>query len=175
MSMDDLLAAGKTERTTSRWVALGQARLTAAGCPSEARLDLWAANGASDVITLQRADEMPAWLPDACLARGLVWHGVPLSGRRLQDPADAASLARIPALVGLLDAPRGIVVHCAAGMHRTGLFIYLLMRHAGLSSEMALRRLAQARPITAHELTRSTRRNGKLLDTADAVYLSQSG
>ena len=47
-------------RTSSAWVAVGAGAITASGAPNRATIELWAAAwGATDVVTLQRADEAP--------------------------------------------------------------------------------------------------------------------
>ncbi len=122
----------------------------------------------TDVVTLQRADEMAAWLGPTCAALGMQWHHRPLTGRRLSGARDMQSLVELAALLEL-PADRRIVLHCAAGMHRTGLSLDLLLRRAGATSEEALTGVERARPVTAHELTRTTRRSGRLLDRAEVL------
>ena len=53
-------------------------------------------------------------------------------------------------------------------MHRTGVVLYTLLRRAGASRDEALERIAAARPLTAHELTRRTKK-GVLLERAEAL------
>jgi hypothetical protein len=168
-----LLEPHRNPQVASHWVPLpGTAAsfVTAAGAPARGRLERWARAGVSDVVTLQRADELAPWLPEACEALGLGWHHLPLSGRRLERAGDRDSIARLPELL-VLPGDRRIVIHCSAGMHRTGVCLYLLLRHAGLDPEAALARVEQARPVTAHELTRRTRSSGMLRETADATWL----
>ena len=163
-------------RSPPTWVSLLRGQITAAGAPGRRTPARWSAAGVTDVVTLQRADEHADWLPDACAEVGMSWHHMPLSGRRLEGPSDRDTLAAIPTLLDLLraDPPRKLVVHCSAGLHRTGVCLYLLHRHAGLSPEATLASIAAARPLTAAELTRSTRRHGVLQDRAEALYQHQS-
>lgn len=124
----------------------------------------------TDVVTLQRADEMASWLPSACETLGIVWHHLPLSGRRLAGASDMQSIAKLGDLL-VLGADHRIVLHCAAGMHRTGLCLYLLLRRAGAASGEALALVERARPVTAHELTKQTRRSGRLIDVAEELLV----
>lgn len=78
----------------SRWVPLRAGWITAAGGPSQARLLAWRGRGATDVLTLQRADEMQAWIPGLCQEQGLGWIHLPLSGRRMD--AETASHDNCP-------------------------------------------------------------------------------
>ena len=153
------------------WTAVGGGWLAAAGAPGAGRLQGWQQDGATDVLTLQRADEHAPKLPETCAEVGLGWHHLPLSGRRLEQPADQAALARLPAVLAALPGRR-MVVHCSAGLHRTGLVLYLLARLAGDSPEAAVAAVAQSRLLTAEELCRSTRRHGRLQDLAEA-WLAQ--
>jgi protein-tyrosine phosphatase len=161
-------------KAASAWVSVGNGRVTASGAPGRARLSQWLAQGATDIVTLQRADEHAAWLPAACAEVGLGHHHLPLSGRRLDQPEDLAALARIPELLAILrsDPPRSLVVHCSAGLHRTGVCLYILLRHAGLSEDAAITTLAAARPLTAEELCHVGKR-GSLLALAEALFGQQ--
>ncbi len=129
--------------------------------------------GVTDVVTLQRGDEMRPFLPEACEELELCWRHVPLSGRRLERREDRESLTRIPAIVGLLEAGRHVVVHCAAGMHRTGICMYLVLRHVGYDEEEAMALIEQSRPVTATELRKKTRKNGILREKAEAIFQQQ--
>ncbi len=165
------MARGNNPRTLSTWVPIGGGRITAAGAPGRARIAQWVADGVTDVVTLQRADEHAPWLPGACAAAGLRWHHMPLSGRRLERAADAVTLAAIADLLAVLreDPPRSMIVHCSAGLHRTGVCLYLLLRAAGRSVEEAVSDIAAARPLTAEELCRPGR-TGTLREIAEAIY-----
>ena len=165
----ELLDRHKNPDAASHWAPLLAGRVSAAGAPSQERLQRWAQAGATDIVTLQRPDERPSWLPEACEAAGLTWHEVPLSGRRLA-PEDTEALRRLPELLPRLEAGAAMVFHCAAGMHRTGLALYLVCRHAGLDPDDAHRRVSACRALTGHELGRNTRKSGRLRDLADQLF-----
>lgn len=162
-------------KTVSAWVDLEGGQITASGAPGRRKIAQWAADGVTDVVTLQRADEHAPWLPGACEAAGLSWHHLPLSGRRLERREDRVTLAAIPELLTVLrqDPPRKMIVHCSAGLHRTGVCLYLLLRAAGQAPEDAVAAIAAARPLTAEELERVGRR-GSLRSIAEAVYQGHS-
>jgi len=162
----------KNPKSQSFWVPFRAGYITASGAPSIKKLDLWRAERVTDVVTLLRSDEMQG-LSAASEGLGLNWHHFPLSGRRLESADDARVVSKIPELADLLHASRErrIVVHCAAGMHRTGLFLYILLRSSGLDPGLALQRIEQARKLTAEELCKSTK-HGILLDQAEALFQS---
>ncbi len=162
-------------KTISTWVSLEGGQVTASGAPGKRKIALWAADGVTDVVTLQRGDEHAPWLPAACEAAGLSWHHLPLSGRRLERQEDRVTLAAIPELLTVLrqEPPRRMIVHCSAGLHRTGVCLYLLLRAAGQAPEDAVAAIAAARPLTAEELCRAGK-NGMLKEIAEAVYQGHS-
>lgn len=158
----------------SSWVSCQSGHITAAGAPSLARLREWKDWGATDVVTLQRGDEMRPELPAECRALELTWWHRPLSGKRLEAKADRDSLTKLRSILALLaESPgRKIVLHCSAGLHRTGVFLYLLLRESGLCKSEALAKIHEARPLTAQELERSTKRSGVLVDFAETFVSS---
>ncbi len=170
MHMTDILTAGRKAHVTSTWVDILRGRITAAGAPSGGKLARWARAGASDVVTLLREDEMRPGLPAQCADLGLAWHHLPLSGRRLNRRSDRASIQRIPELVDLLRRGGSVVVHCAAGLHRTGVCLYLVFRASGQTPEESAALIRRARPLTANELVRKTRKSGVLVETAERLF-----
>merc|ERR550532_3612420 len=71
-------------------------------------------------------------------------------------PEDLCSLRMVQQLRTVLESGDGenLVVHCAAGLHRTGIFLYLLLRELGDSPEAALEKIRQMREITYNEFKR---------------------
>lgn len=64
-----------------------------------------------------------------------------------------------------------VVVHCAAGCHRTGSFIYVVLRRAGLSPDEALEGIKQTRHVTWDEMTKVTKkRPGGLKVKAEEAF-----
>ena len=60
---------------------------------------------------------------------------MPVRGADFDDPRDPESLARLSELAQPLKDGANIVVHCAAGLHRTGAASYTLLRLAGWTCE----------------------------------------
>jgi len=170
--MNDVFQPHKNPRNVSHWVELFAHRISAAGAPGRSRLDQWVLAGVTDVVTLQRPDEMPEWLPGMCEAAGLGWRHFPLSGKRLQDPEDPRSLRLLGAWIASLRTqrdPRSIVVHCSAGLHRTGVALYVAARASGMPPEDACEWVEQARGLTGFELVRQGR-EGRLTDRAERFW-----
>ena len=162
------------EENITYWVPLLQHAVTVASAPGRNRLVEWREAGVTDVVTLLRFDEMKPWLPRACDTARMRWHHFPLSGRRPKSPNDMNMVENIVSWTMSMSSPHlppaRIVVHCAAGLHRTGFALYLMFRSSGLSPEDALMRIHQARPLTQQELKRHTRRSGCLAEQAETLF-----
>ncbi|NNC15830.1 hypothetical protein HJC22_08825 [Corallococcus exiguus] len=52
-------------------------------------------------------------------------------------------------LSAIVEGGGKLVIHCSAGIHRTGMFGYALLRQLGLSADAARARLAELRQVTA--------------------------
>lgn len=158
-----IFEAHKDPSNQSHWVEVGPLHATAAGMPGLKRFGQWPELGATDVVTLQPHGQMPTWMHDACAASGVIWHHVPLSGKRLNHPDDEATLRRWWRWCRVhtaLEVPRYVVVHCSAGLHRTGMALYVLCRAAGMDVQQSVEAVGQMRGLTGHELVRRSRRGG---------------
>jgi len=168
-STSEVFQESKNPASTSRWSELCEVEFSAAGAPGRRRFEAWLRASVTHVVTMQRGDEMPDWLPGACEEHGVVWEHFPLSGKRLEAPEDAGELAR------LFDHARGfepgarVVVHCSAGLHRTGLALFMIGRALGLEATRALEFVSAARALTGEELVRSDREGRRLCDRAEEV------
>eukprot|EP00747_Dinoflagellata_sp_TGD_P210042 gnl/TRDRNA2_/TRDRNA2_83377_c0_seq1.p1 gnl/TRDRNA2_/TRDRNA2_83377_c0~~gnl/TRDRNA2_/TRDRNA2_83377_c0_seq1.p1 ORF type:complete len:312 (-),score=49.02 gnl/TRDRNA2_/TRDRNA2_83377_c0_seq1:50-985(-) len=162
------------------WARVRNGRLAAAGAPSEKAVREWAREGATCVVSLLK-DEEPAFASSrkACEALGLRWEHRPLSGKRAVTGPSAADLESWGGLAGLmprlLDDGYDVVLHCAAGMHRTGTVAYRTLRTCGFSAEEALATIAEMRPVTHEALLHVERACGRpLWAIADALDVDDS-
>jgi len=165
-----LFSNSKNRDASSYWLQTGTGLLTASGAPSIARLSQGSQKGATDVVTLLRKDEMKPFLPTKCEELGLDWHHFPLSGRKMEASADRISLSSIPSIVEFLKNGKHVVVHCAAGMHRTGVCLYLILRWMGNSQNESLEKIQHIRPVIRAELEKSTRKQGLLKEKAEFCF-----
>ena len=82
------------------------------------------------------------------------WVWLPIEGGHLET----LEKTDIPhALITLADAiadteSSRIYFHCSAGIHRTGFFVYILLRLQGRDAETALNELSQLRAVTAEQV-----------------------
>jgi len=144
--------------SSHNWLSISKGRLLIRARPTPAALrSLWA-SGATAVVTLLREDE-PGYqdVQSTCHQYGLRWLHAPLDGLRdLRDgePKSRAwqSLVCAYDALAMLDAVESVVLHCAAGLHRTGIFAYLLLRLSGLAKDEIVEKIRLSRPVTASEL-----------------------
>ncbi len=132
------------------WQDLGGGRLALGPRPKVRAL---AGLGATHLATLLSEGEGARELGEAAARAGLTWLWLPLPNG---DPPTQARtvevLATLDAWIGLLAGGAAIYLHCAAGIHRTGMIGHALLRRLGAPPEEARRLLSALRPITAAEV-----------------------
>lgn len=163
-------------------VSAGLGSLSARGRPSlETLAALQQHKGITGVVTLLQHDESSGYaqqLGEACERLGLKWWHAPLAGPKAMglvreavprlSQEDLDSFKQIRHIKQQLELTcEKLVVHCAAGLHRTGLFLYLLLRELGASPESAQEKLRQMRQETCDEFMRMN-----FLDKAEAILVT---
>jgi len=91
--------------------------------------------------------EQEAWL-DAELDGRALWHPIP----DLHAPSFDATVTLVDDLVGRLRAGASLLVHCAAGIGRTGTIATCVLVALGVSADEATRTVAEARPGAGPEV-----------------------
>lgn len=119
-----------------RWVTVGQGKLALRGRPGKDLIARLRELGCDRVVTLLSAHEGAAELGQQIQAAGVAWTWLPLENARApQGAPDAMLRAALSELSARLDAGEAIVIHCAAGIHRTGMLAYALLRWRGLAPD----------------------------------------
>merc|ERR1712151_476134 len=90
-------------------------------------------------------------------------------GKAKRTKHDALSMSRVHEVTEFLTDGESVVVHCAAGMHRTGVVCYLALRRLSLSPKDALSIILASRPITHEEITKSTSSHLPLCEIAEGM------
>lgn len=164
----------KDKLNTSHWVSLLGHDVSVAGAPSQERLQTWIAeHGITDLVTLQRSDEVSSWVNELAHSRDITWHHFPISGKHMRSPSDLPSLFSLLEWTSQLTKEshsRKIVIHCSAGLHRTGVALYLMCRGTGFSHEDALNLVKEVRHMTASELTRTPKKGLSLAEQALKIF-----
>jgi protein-tyrosine phosphatase len=112
--------------------------------------------GITDLLTLLSEAEGGRQIGERAIAHQVNWHWLPLHGA---DPAQLDADAFRSKLIAVIEAfrasenPRRLHVHCSAGIHRTGMAAYGLLRLSGLEADQALAALVQTRSLTGEGMT----------------------
>jgi protein-tyrosine phosphatase len=111
------------------------------------------AAGVTHLVTLLAENEGASQLGNAATRAGLAWIWVPFHGAAVPDAARTRELKQVLREIReLVMAGNKLVIHCSAGIHRTGMFGYALLRQLGLSAEAARAKLAELRQLTAESV-----------------------
>ena len=144
----------KMQRTASNWVPVLAGQLRASGAPGASSFaKMVRETDTTHIITLLNDSELETRrLGDWCHQHGVGWTHIPLSGANLACENDHVQLRRLVEIRLLLEAGSRVLIHCSAGMHRTGIAMYIVLRHCGLSPSQALTAVHESRLATYEEL-----------------------
>jgi hypothetical protein len=105
--------------------------------------------GVTHVVTLLTEKEGAKGIGEAVRHAGPTWIWCPLDSGQPPDARRTAELQSvIDELVSLVAKGATVLVHCSAGIHRTGMFGYALLRRLGLEPTAARAKLTELRAVT---------------------------
>ena len=131
------------------WAPVGAGRLSLWHRPGKKHLGAIRDAGATHVVTLLSEKEGGREIGNAVETAGMGWVWLPMPGA--QEPEGGAREALeqgLAELSRLLDEGRSLLIHCSAGIHRTGMVAFALLRLRGLTRDEALAAIGQARAHT---------------------------
>jgi protein-tyrosine phosphatase len=139
----------QTQEDGVKWFSVGGGRLAVFHRPKVDLLPKLQSNGCTHILTLLSENEKAEKLGRAVERLGLQWIWVPLPN------GDPPSIVRseelrvtLKALAKILSEGGSILIHCSAGIHRTGMISNALLRLLGLSAIEAKAALLQMRQVT---------------------------
>ena len=116
--------------------------------PKKTDLPLLRELGVTHLLTLLNESEGAKDIGALAVKAGLTWIWCPLKGADVNAPLSSVAAALDAGKAALAEG--GVVaIHCSAGIHRTGMFGYALLRCAGLGRDAALVTLRELRAVTA--------------------------
>jgi protein-tyrosine phosphatase len=106
--------------------------------------------GVTHLVTLLSKREGALVMGSAARAAGLEWIWVDLAnGQQPSPPRHHEIVTALTTLVTLVRNGSKVVIHCSAGIHRTGMFTYALLRAYGLDTDEAISTMTRLRTATA--------------------------
>ncbi|GAA5071441.1 protein-tyrosine phosphatase family protein [Nocardia iowensis] len=139
-----------TQASSLEFVHLGRGALAVTHRPKVKLLPAMRAAGVTHLVTLLSRREGALMVGTAAKAAGLEWIWVEIANGRQPPPACRHEIvAALTMLAELLDDGAEVVIHCSAGIHRTGMFTYALLRTCGLDPDESMDVLARLRAATA--------------------------
>ncbi|MEU9111442.1 tyrosine-protein phosphatase [Streptomyces sp. NPDC048483] len=133
---------------TAPAVPVAGGTLTLMNRPKFTALPAMRADGVTHLVTVLGRREGALTLRNAARAAGLQWIWVELANGN--PPPAARDRELIPVvrdLAGVLRDGGNVVVHCSAGIHRTGMVAYALLRAGGMRTDRARETLGRLRTV----------------------------
>ncbi len=132
------------------WVSVGAGRMTLShNIMGKKTFPFLKESGCDYVVTLLSASEGGERVGEMVKGIGLRWHWLPLAnGKSPRDGARKMLIEAFPILSQELDRGASMVIHCAAGIHRTGMIAYTLLRWRGYTESQSLDLIGQMRLFT---------------------------
>lgn len=133
-----------------RWVGVGAGRLALTHRPKLRGMPHLRAEGCVRLVTLLSASEGAGRLGSLAQKAGLEWTWLPLNNGQppTVEEVRRAVAESLITLAARLDAGESIALHCSAGIHRTGMIAYALLRLVGYLPAQALDAIERMRPVT---------------------------
>ena len=141
------------DRPPPRWLPLGAGALAVGGRPGKRSYPGLERSGCTAILSLLCEEEGALRLRDEALARGWDWRWLPLRGATAPAPEhDARYRAELEEHLAAIEAGARVYLHCAAGLHRTGMIAAALLLLAEGPDVDLEARIHELRPVTANEL-----------------------
>ncbi|HNK63575.1 MAG TPA: tyrosine-protein phosphatase [Anaerolineales bacterium] len=149
------------ENSTYRFVKVGNGRLSLNHRPRGVDFPHLRELGCTHVVTLLKESEHAERIRALTEASGMTWFWLPVpNGNYPEGMVHERMLAAMPQLSHLLDEGRSLLIHCSAGIHRTGTVAYGLLRWRGLDREEAMQIISEIRKETAEGMLEKRMRWG---------------
>lgn len=132
-----------------KFLPVGGGSLALTHRPKRKDLPRLQALGVTHVVTLLADREGAQEIGEAVRHAGLTWIWCPLDNGQPPDAQRTAELRPVIAEVAArIAGGAAILVHCSAGIHRTGMFGYAVLRQLGLEPAAARASLTELRAVT---------------------------
>lgn len=132
------------------FVRVGMGRLALFHRPKDVDFSVLHKMRCTHVVTLLKESEGAEHFGNMTKKTGMEWVWLPVpNGKYPEGEVHRLLMEAMPQLSQLLDDGKSILIHCSAGIHRTGTVAYGLLRWRGLSREQAMKLIGKIRKETA--------------------------
>lgn len=144
----------QTAKIDMTWVPVGGGFLSIGHKPGgKLPFDAMKQNGTSVILTLLHENEGAEQIGQQTSKAQLTWVWFPFSASRPHTGNAVTDVVELyNSLQALLDNGNRIYIHCSAGIHRTGMITYGLLRYMGNTEAEAKEMLLQLRPVTSAQV-----------------------
>jgi protein-tyrosine phosphatase len=131
------------------FVKVGKGRMALYHRPRGVDFQLLRKMGCTHVVTLLKESEGALKVGAMAQNAGLTWIWLPVpNGDRPVGEIHQRLTEELPRLSQLLDDGSSLLIHCSAGIHRTGTVAYGLLRWRGETRENSLKLIGRMRMVT---------------------------
>jgi len=149
------------ETSTYNFVKVGNGRLALYHRPRGMDFSRLREVGCTHVVTLLKESENAEKYGNMTKNAGLQWIWLPVpNGNYPEGEVHERLIQAMPQLSQLLDEGGSLLIHCSAGIHRTGTVAYGLLRWRGVEGEKAMQIIGTIRKETAEGMMEKRRRWG---------------
>jgi len=144
-----------------RFVKAGNGRIALYHRPKNTDFALLHEMGCTHVVTLLKESENAERIGKMTEEARIKWIWLPVpNGKYPQGEVHERLIATLPVLSQLLDDGKSLLIHCSAGIHRTGMVTYGLLRWRGVDGKKAMAIIREARSETADGMMEKRKRWG---------------
>jgi protein-tyrosine phosphatase len=144
-----------------KFVRVGKGRLALYHRPRQEDFASFRDLGCTHIITLLKESEGAERYGNMTREAGMEWVWLPVpNGKHPEGDVHERLIQSMPVLSQLLDDGNSMMIHCSAGIHRTGTVAYGLLRWRGLDRKQAMRTIRLARKETAEGMMEKRMRWG---------------
>jgi protein-tyrosine phosphatase len=138
------------EPSTIYFVRVGKGRLALLHRPRHVDFPNLPKIGCTHVVTLLKETEGAQKIGELAQNAGLAWIWLPVpNGNYPEGEVHERLACALPELSSLLDEGNSLLIHCSAGIHRTGTVAYALLRWRGMERKKAISIIERTRKETA--------------------------